>query len=224
MHKIEGWSKVRGGGPKWRIQGLWVILSRSDYKLEPAESWGRLSLNDWSPQSLPPQKNLTLFVPLHLHPKPPKKSVSGKKTQWVFASPVWQQVIMCCSCVTTWSLLRPASSIIRPLYEWSLSAAFENDHYDFCWLNLSLVSPGIFVNSQNIVFVSMFGQLCRAVVGYKCQSGLCVCYHIPSWWAVINSIINRYCLAPTSSFLGNASGTVHTYLGVLGKIQNTMDF
>ena len=175
------------------------------------------------PKVFPPKKFDT-FCTLHLHPKPPKKSVSGKKTQWVFASPVWQQVIMCCSCVTTWSLLRPASSIIRPLYEWSLSAAFENDHYGFCWLNLSLVSPGIFVNSQNIVFVSMFGQLCRVVVSYKCQSGLCVCYHIPSWWAVINSIINRYCLAPTSSFLGNASGTVHIYPGVLGKIQNTMDF
>ena len=126
---------------------------------------------------------------------------------------------MCCSCVTTWSLLRPASSIIRPLYEWSLSAAFENDHYGFCWLNLSLVSPGIFVNSQNIVFVSMFGQLCRAVVSYECQSGLCVCYHIPSWWAVINGVINRYCLAPTSSFLGSASGTVHTYPGVLGEVK-----
>ena len=79
MHKIEGWSKVRGGGPKWRIQGLWAILSRSDYKLEPAESWGRLSLNEWSPQGFPPKKNLTLFVPLHLFPRSPKKSVSGKK-------------------------------------------------------------------------------------------------------------------------------------------------
>ena len=79
MHKIEGWSKVRGGGPKWRIQGLWAILSRSDYKLEPAESWGRLSLNEWSPQGFPPKKNLTLFVPLHLFPKPPKKVSVEKK-------------------------------------------------------------------------------------------------------------------------------------------------
>ena len=177
MHKIEGWSKVRGGGPKWRIQGLWAILSRSDYKLEPAESWGRLSLNEWSPQGFPPKK-IWHFLYLTLAPQTTKKKCQWKKkTQWVFASPVWQQVIMCCSCVTTWSLLRPASSIIRPLYEWSLSAAFENDHYDFCWLNFSLVSPGIFVNSQNIVFVSMFGQLCRAVVSYECRSGLCVCYH-----------------------------------------------
>ena len=79
MHKIEGWSKVRGGGPKWRIQGLWAILSRSDYKLEPAESWGRLSLNEWSPQGFPPKKDLTLFVPLHLFPKPPKKVSVEKK-------------------------------------------------------------------------------------------------------------------------------------------------
>ena len=130
-------------------------------------------------------------------------------------------------------VLRPASSIIGPLYEWSLSAAFENVHYDFCWLNLSLVSPGIFVNSQNIVFVSMFGQLCRAVVSYECRSGLCVCYHILSWWAVINSIINRYCLAPTSSFLGNASGTVHIprcsrqnskYHGFLKTSQCSIDY
>ena len=156
-----------------------------------------------------PLKNWHFLYLYTCTPNHQKKCQWKKKTQWVFASPVWQQVIMCCSCVTTWSLLRPASSIIRPLYEWSLSAAFENDHYDFCWLNLSLVSPGIFVNSQNIVFVSMFGQLCRVVVSYKYKSGLCVCYHIPSWWAVISGIINRYCLAPTSSFLGNASGTVH---------------
>ena len=164
------------------------------------------------PKVFPPKKFNT-FCTFALAPQITKKSVSGKKNSMSLCLP------RCCSCVTTWSLLRPASSIIRPLYEWSLSAAFENDHYDFCWLNLSLVSPGIFVNSQNIVFVSMFGQLCRAVVSYKYKSGLCVCYHIPSWWAVINGIINRYCLAPTSSFLGNASGTVHTYPGVLGEVK-----
>ena len=144
MHKIEGWSKVRGGGPKWRIQGLWAILSRSDYKLEPAESWGRLSLNEWSPQGFPPKKIWRFLYLYTCTPNPQKKVSMEKKTQWVFASPVWQQVIMCCSCVTTWSLLRPASSIIRPLYEWSLSAAFENDRY---------------VNAQNIVL-----SQCWAVV------------------------------------------------------------
>ena len=79
MHKIEGWSKVRGGGPKWRIQGLWAILSRSDYKLEPAESWGRLSLNEWSPQGFPPKKNLTLFVPYTCTPNHQKKVSVEKK-------------------------------------------------------------------------------------------------------------------------------------------------
>ena len=79
MHKIEGWSKVRGGGPKWRIQGLWAILSRSDYKLEPAEGWGRLGLNEWSPQGFPPQKKFDTFVLLHLFPKPPKKVSVEKK-------------------------------------------------------------------------------------------------------------------------------------------------
>ena len=128
------------------------------------------------PKVFPPKK-IWHFLYLTLAPQTTKKKCQWKKTQWVFASPVWQQVIMCCSCVTTWSLLRPASSIIRPLYEWSLSAAFENDHY---------------VNSQNIVFVSVFGQLCRVVVSYKYQSGLCVCYHIPSWSAVISGVINRY--------------------------------
>ena len=142
MHKIEGWSKVRGGGPKWRIQGLWAILSRSDYKLEPAEGWGRLSLNEWSPQGFPPKKIWHFLYLCICSPNPPKK-VSVEETQWVYASPVWQQVIMCCSCVTTWYLLRPASSIIRPLYEWSLSAAFENDRY---------------VNSQNIVLSQCLGS------------------------------------------------------------------
>ena len=144
MHKIEGWSKVRGGGPKWRIQGLWAILSRSDHKLEPAESWGgRLSLNEWSPQGFPPKK-IDTFCTLAFVPQTPKKKCQWKKkTQWVYASPVWQQVITCCSCVATWSLLRPASSIIRPLYEWFLSAAFENDHY---------------VNSQNIVLSHCLGS------------------------------------------------------------------
>ena len=144
MHKIEGWSKVRGGGPKWRIQGLWAILSRSDYKLEPAESWGRLSLNEWSPQGFPPKKIWHFLYLCICTPNHQKRVSVEKKTQWVYASPVWQQVIMCCSCVATWSLLRPASSIIRPLYEWSLSAAFENDRY---------------VNAQNIVL-----SQCWAVV------------------------------------------------------------
>ena len=102
MHKIEGWSKVRGGGPKWRIQGLWAILSRSDYKLEPAESWGRLSLNEWSPQGFPPKK-IWHFLYLCICSPNPQKKCQWKKTQWVFASPAWQQVTMCCSCVTTWS-------------------------------------------------------------------------------------------------------------------------
>ena len=169
MHKIEGWSKVRGGGPKWRIQGLWAILSRSDYKLEPAEGWGRLSLNEWSPQGFPPKKNLAFFVSLHLHPEPPKKSVNGKKTRWVFASPVWQQVIMCCSCVTTWSLLRPASSIIRPLYEWSLSAAFENDHY---------------VNSQNIVLSQCLGSCVGSwwVTNINLASACVIIFHHGRRW------------------------------------------
>ena len=123
---------VQNGG--YRVYGQsWAGLTISGSL--PRVWGGWVSMNE-VPKVFPPKKFDT-FCTLHLHPKPPKKSVSGKKTQWVFASPVWQQVMMCCSCVTTWSLLRPASSIIRPLYEWSLSAAFENDHY---------------VNSQNIVF------------------------------------------------------------------------
>ena len=78
MHKIEGWSKVRGGGPKWRIQGLWAILSRSDYELEPAESWGRLSLNEWSPQGFPPKK-IWHFLYLTLAPQTTKKKCQWKK-------------------------------------------------------------------------------------------------------------------------------------------------
>ena len=169
MHKIEGWSKVRGGGPKWRIQGLWAILSRSDYKLEPAESWGRLSLNEWSPQGFPPQKKFDTFCTFAFVPQTPKKSVSGKKTQWVYASPVWQQVITCCSCVATWSLLRPASSIIRPLYEWFLSAAFENDHY---------------VNSQNIVLSQCLGSCVGSwwVTNINLASACVIIFHHGRRW------------------------------------------
>ena len=86
MHKIEGWSKVRGGGPKWRIQGLWAILSRSDYKLEPAESWGRLSLNEWSPQGFPPKK-IWHFLYLTLAPQTTKKKCQWKKNSMSLCLP-----------------------------------------------------------------------------------------------------------------------------------------
>ena len=86
MHKIEGWSKVRGGGPKWRIQGLWAILSRSDYKLEPAESWGRLSLNEWSPQGFPPKKFDT-FCTFAFVPQTPKKKCQWKKNSMSLCLP-----------------------------------------------------------------------------------------------------------------------------------------
>ena len=86
MHEIEGWSKVRGGGPKWRIQGLWAILSRSDYKLEPAESWGRLSLNEWSPQGSPPKK-IWHFLYLTLAPQTTKKKCQWKKNSMSLCLP-----------------------------------------------------------------------------------------------------------------------------------------
>ena len=149
-------------------------MSRSDYKLEPAESWGRLSLNDWSPQSLPPKKIWHFLYLYTCTPNHQKKVSVEKKTQWVFASPCLTEshnmLLLCYHLVSF--VLRPASSIIGPLYERSLSAAFENDHYDSLLIESFSSLPRYFVNSQNIVFVSMFGQLCRAVVSYEC--GLCV--------------------------------------------------
>ena len=60
------------------------------------------------PKVFPPKKIWHFLYLYTCTPNHQKKVSVEKKTQWVFASPVWQQVIMCCSCVTTWSLLRLA--------------------------------------------------------------------------------------------------------------------
>ena len=105
MHEIEGWSKVRGGGPKWRIQGLWAILSRSDYKLEPAESWGRLSLNEWSPQGFPPQKKFDTFCTFAFVPQTPKKKCQWKKNSVSLCLPrltaSHNVLLLCCHLIFT---------------------------------------------------------------------------------------------------------------------------
>ena len=155
-------SKMEDTGSMGNPEQVWLWVGAC-WELGKAEShWLK------SPKSSP-LKKFDTFCTLHLHPKPPKKSVSGKKTQWVFASPVWQQVIMCCSCVTTWSLLRPASSIIRPLYEWSLSAAFENDHY---------------VNSQNIVLSQCLGSCVGSwwVTNINLASACVITFHHGRRW------------------------------------------
>ena len=144
------------------------------------------------PKVFPPKKFDT-FCTFTLAPQTTKKSVSGKKKLNELLSPPLDSKSQCVALVLPldlyWGLppqlLGPSMSDLSLLH-------LKMFIMIFCWLNLSLVSPGIFVDSQNIVFVSMFGRLCRAVVSYKCQSGLCVCYYIPSWLAVIGSIINRY--------------------------------
>ena len=140
----------------------------------------------------PPKKNLTLFVPYTCTPNHQKKVLVEKKLNEPLPPP-FDSKSQCVALVLPldlyWGLppqlLGPSMSDLSLLHLKMIIMIF-------CWLNLSLVSPGIFVNSQNIVFVSTFGQLCRVVVSYKYQSGLCVCYRIPSWSAVISSVINRY--------------------------------
>ena len=165
MHEIEGWSKVRGGGPKWRIQGLWAILSRSDYKLEPAESWGRLSLNEWSPQGFPPKK-IWHFLYLTLAPNHQKK-VSVEKNSMSLCLPrltaSHNVLLLCCHLIFTEACLLNYKA---PLWVISLC----------CIRKWSLCK------FSKYCFVSVFGQLCRVVVSYKYQSGLCVCYHHGRRW------------------------------------------
>ena len=166
MHKIEGWSKVRGGGPKWRIQGLWAILSRSDYKLEPAESWGRLSLNEWSPQGFPPKK-IWHFLYLCICFPNPQKKCQWKKNSVSLCLPrltaSHNVLLLCCHLIFTEACLLNYKA---PLWVISLC----------CIRKWSLCK------FSKYCFILLFGQLCRVVVSYKYQSGLCVCYHHGRRW------------------------------------------